>query len=569
MIHGKKANYAGRYIFVLVMMGLVACAIIGRMLYLQIKHKDFLQRQGDMRSIRTVELEALRGIITDRHGEPLAVSTPVDTVWAVPDAFDKASSQDLALLASALELSPEYLKDRLRESLAQHKEFVYLRRQMEPSKAKAALALKVPGVNASREYRRYYPGGEAAAHVLGTVNLDGKGVEGIELAYDRYLTGSKGAKRVLKDRRGHIIQDLQTIQAAQQGSPLQLTLDNRLQYLAYRALKNAVTKSQAVGGSAVLLDAQTGEILAMVNQPSYNPNNRRDYKPNSMRNRAITDVFEPGSVMKTFSLMAALEAGTASPDTIYDTNPGHITVHRNVVRDLHNYGKLDMRGILRKSSNVGTAKVVLDMPQEQLLDLYRRLGFGVPTSIEFPGERSGQLDVVHKLDPFSYATLAFGYRMSATPLQVAKAYAVIAADGKSIPTTLIKQNASQTATQIVEPEIAREMRKLLLIEANDGGSGQVARVRGYRVAGKTGTARKVGETGYLENAHIGTFVGMAPFEHPRLVCLVTIDNPTVGDYYGGSIAAPVFSEIMSGALRLMDIPLDDVQAQQAVAPSAH
>lgn len=549
-----------RYRFVLAALGLMCAAIALRMMYLQVKHKDFLQAQGDMRSIRTVKLEALRGIITDRHGEPLAVSTPVDTVWAVPQSFAKASAKDIKALAEILELSPQSIREKQAEALAQGKEFVYLKRQMEPSKAKAALALKVQGVNITREYRRYYPGGEASAHVLGTVNLDGKGVEGIELAYDAYLTGSNGSKRVLKDRRGHIIQDLQIIRAAEQGKPLQLTIDNRLQYLSYRALKNAVVKHGAAGGSVVLMDVQSGEILAMVNQPSYNPNNRRDYKPGSMRNRAITDVFEPGSVMKTFSMLAALEAGTATPETEVETSPGYITVYNNKIKDLHDYGTLDMRGILRKSSNVGTAKIVLEVPQQALLDLYRRLGFGLPTSIEFPGERSGQLEVIRKLDPFTYATLAFGYRMSATPLQIAKAYAVIAADGQAIPVTLIKQNAHQPPSRIVDATIAQSMRKMLLIESNDGGSGQSARVRGYHVSGKSGTARKVGESGYLENSHIGTFVGMAPLNNPRLVCLVVIDNPTNGVYYGGAVAAPVFGEIMAGALRLMDIPLDDEKA---------
>ena len=443
MTKGKQVQFAWRYGFVLGVLGLVGLALAGRMIYLQIMHKAFLQRQGDMRSIRTVELEALRGIITDRNGEPLAVSTPVDSIWAVPDAFDKATPQDLRALAEVLEVTPDFLKERSRESLSQRKEFVYLKRQMEPAKAKAAIALKVPGVNVTREYRRYYPGGEASAHVLGAVNLDGKGVEGLELAYDKYLTGSKGSKRVLKDRRGHIIQDLQTIQAAQQGGEIQLTIDNRLQYLAYRALKNAVTKHAASGGSVVLIDVDTGEILAMVNQPSYNPNNRRDYKPNAMRNRAITDVFEPGSVMKTFSILAALEAGTVTPDMTFATSPGEMQVGRNTVKDIHNYGTLDVRGILRKSSNIGTVKIIQTIPQEKMIDLYRRLGFGTQTAVEFPGERAGQFDITRKLDAFTYATLAFGYRMSATPLQIAKAYAVIAADGYARPVTLIKQNSNQ------------------------------------------------------------------------------------------------------------------------------
>lgn len=564
MTRKKTLDFVWRYRLMLALLGLVALIICGRLLYLQIMHKDFLRRQGDMRTLRTVEMEALRGIISDRHAEPLAVSTPVDSIWAVPEALEKATDEEITSLAAALELKESHLRERLRESIKQHKEFVYLKRQLEPNKAQSVLDLKVPGVNARREYRRYYPAGEAASHLVGVVNIDGQGVEGLELAYDEYLKGKKGKKRVLKDRLGHIIQDVETVSATEPGGGLQLTIDNRLQYLAYRTLKEAVQKNKATAGSVVLMDVHTGEVLAMVNQPSYNPNNRRDYQPGSMRNRAITDVFEPGSIMKTFSLLAALESGNYQPDTKINTAPGEMKVHKNTIRDIRNMGTLSLREVLRRSSNVGTAQIVLTIPQEKLIDVYERMGFGLPSYIEFPGERSGYLNTAANLDDFSYATLAFGYSLSTTALQIARGYATIAADGMSAPPTLVRANANQPPTQVIDRKIAESMQEMLAIKPYDGGSGQAARVRGYHVAGKTGTARKLGEDGYLENAHIATFAGFAPLKQPRLVCVVVIDDPKGGQYYGGAIAAPVFSEVMAGALRLLDIPLDDETAYHSV-----
>jgi cell division protein FtsI (penicillin-binding protein 3) len=554
-----------RFGFLTLVLAALVLAVVARMAYLQVFDSSFLRKQSDLRVMRSIELEALRGIITDRHGEPLAVSTPVDSIWVHPESFLAANSEERKQFMDALNLSEDFLKQRLKES--KDKEFVYIERQMAPTAAQEVMDLNIPGVNRQREYRRYYPGGEATSHVVGVVNIDGKGVEGVELLFDKHLTGQKGAKRVMKDRRGRIIQDVELLQASEPGRALQLSIDNRLQYLAYRELKAAVTKHKAAGGSLVLLDVKSGEVLAIVNQPSYNPNNRRSYKPENMRNRAITDVFEPGSVIKAFSILSALEANEEyTPDTIINTNPGQMQVHNNTIRDMRNYGELTVRGVLRRSSNVGTAQMVLSIPQSALVDTYMRLGFGEPTYIEFPGERSGYLETGQELDPFSYATLSFGYSLSTTAMQLAKAFAIVAQDGTYTPLTLLKRTPERQVDkqQVLSHQGARTLREMLLIKPDDGGSGQAARVNGYHVAGKTGTARKVGETGYMADRHISTFAGFAPALHPRLVCVVVIDDPRQGGYYGGAIAAPVFANVMRGALRLMDIPLDDESAYHVV-----
>ncbi len=553
-----------RFIFLVAVLAALALAVVVRMAYLQVFDSSFLRKQSDMRIMRVIELQALRGIITDRHGEPLAVSTPVDSIWLNPEDFLAANSEERKNFLDSLNLSEDFLKKRLRE--ASGKEFVYIERQMAPEAAQAVMDLNVPGINRQREYRRYYPGGEATAHVVGAVNIDGAGVEGVELIFNDYLTGQKGAKRVLKDRRGRIIQDVELLQASEQGQTLQLSIDNRLQYLAYRELKAAVAKHDAAGGSLVLLDAQSGEVLAMVNQPSYNPNNRNQYKPENMRNRAVTDVYELGSVIKAFGVLSALVAGDYTADSVIDTSPGKMQVHNNTVRDIRNYGRLSVREILRRSSNVGTAKLVLSIPQEELIDVYARLGFGEPTYVEFPGERSGYLETGRTLDPFSYATLAFGYGLSATATQLAKAYNIIANDGVYVPLTMLKRDPDKQVDgeQRISYEATKALREALLIDPKDGGSGQAARVSGYHVTGKSGTARKLGETGYLSDRHIASFAGFAPALNPRLVCVVVIDDPRQGGYYGGTVAAPVFSNVMRGALRLMDIPLDDESAYHVV-----
>ncbi|MFI4956081.1 MAG: peptidoglycan D,D-transpeptidase FtsI family protein [Gammaproteobacteria bacterium] len=547
-----------RLLFVLIMLGVLSMGVLGRMLYLQLIEQDFLQDQGDMRSVRTVSLTALRGIITDRLGEPLAVSTPVDSIWANPHVVEQATSQQIAQLAAVLDIPVKELATKLAQ--AKGKEFLYLKRQLSPQEAEQVLALAVPGINAQREYRRYYPMGEAAAHIVGLVNVDGHGVEGLELAFDHHLRGHDGKMEVLKDRRGQIVQDLALLKTTEQGKPLALSIDNRLQYIAHRELKAAVKETQAVGGSVVIVDVKTGEILAMVNQPSYNPNNREKFIPDHMRNRAVTDVFEPGSTAKPFAVLTTLRSGKENPDNMIETSPGYMNVSGRVVRDIHNYGRISLTDVLRKSSNVGIAKIILPEPQEKLLDIYKSLGFGQSTYLEFPGERSGYLEASRKMDPFMYATLAFGYGVSTTAVQLAKSYAILANDGKYVPFTLLKRDDIPKPEQVMAADEIKTLRDMLIIYPKDGGSGDTARVKGYLVGGKTGTVRKLGPNGYLADHHLATFVGFAPATTPRLVCVVVIDDPAAGQYYGGAVSAPVFGKIMSDALRLRDIPLDDENA---------
>lgn len=539
----------------MVALALLFMGVLGRMIYLQVMKQDFLQDQGDMRSVRHVTLNALRGIITDRLGEPLAVSTPVDSIWINPPLFQSASPVQRSQLAAVLGLSVTDINKRMQQ--AKGKEFVYLKRQLSPQAAEQILSLSVPGVNAQREYRRYYPMGEAAAHVVGLVNVDGVGQEGIELAFDHHLKGHDGEIEVLKDQRGHIIEDLALIKQTEPGKPLALSIDNRLQYIAYRELKKAVKDNQAVGGSVVIVDIKTGEVLAMVNQPSYNPNNRENFVTANMRNRAATDVFEPGSVAKPFAALVALRAGHVKPDTMINTSPGYWNVNGRLVRDIRNFGELTMTDVLRKSSNVGTAKIILPEPQKSLIKLYQDLGFGQSTYLEFPGERSGYLEASRTLDPFAYATLAFGYGVSTTAIQLAKAYAIIANQGDYVPFTLLKRTSKPVPERVTTADELTTLHRMLTIYPKDGGSGDAARVPGYHVAGKSGTVRKLGPNGYMEDHHLATFVGFAPATAPRLVCVVVMDDPASGQYYGGAVSAPVFGRIMDDALRLRDVPLDD------------
>lgn len=551
-----------RHITLLLACATIGFAVLARTVYLQVVNQDFLNDQGDMRALRTLKLEALRGIIMDRNGEPMAVSTPVDSIWFNAKIIEPITNAQMKKLSAALDMSAVQIKQKIRES--QGREFVYLKRQLEPSKAQDILALKIPGINAQREYRRYYPAGEAAAHVIGLVNVDGNGVEGVELAFNDYLKGKEGSKRVLKDRRGHTLQDIALIKNAEEGHPLQLSIDSRLQYLTYRELKNAVNQHHAKAGSAVILDVKTGEILAMVNQPSYNPNNRAAISPESLRNRVVTDVFEPGSVVKPFSVFAALDNGSFQPQSKIETAPGYMVVNGNTIRDIHNYGELTLTGVLRKSSNVGTAKIVLTLPERAVLDTYQHVGFGTLTSVEYPGERGGYLELDKKLDPFSRATLSFGYGLSTTSLQIARAYAAIANQGQLPTITLLKRDVPLPPTQALTPASSATLARMLEINKDDGGSGQSGRVLGYHVAGKSGTARKLGAAGYEADRHISSFVGFAPMSNPRLVCLVVLDEPTEGGYYGGAVSAPVFGNIMRGSLRILDIPLDDETAYHGV-----
>jgi cell division protein FtsI (penicillin-binding protein 3) len=539
--------------------GAVLAGFVGlfaRVAVLQLIDHDFLQHQGDARHLRTVALPAHRGMVTDRAGEPLAVSTPVESVWANPGELLPAH-QDIVRVARVLHLDPERLTSML--TRRQKREFVYLRRHVPPALAEQVMALEAPGVALQREYRRYYPTGEVTAHLIGFTNIDDKGQEGLELAYGEWLRGEPGAKRVIKDGRNRIIENVESIRAPRPGHDLKLSIDRRIQYLAYRELKAAVKLHQAKSGSAVVLDNRTGEILALVNQPSYNPNNRERLKPGLSRNRAVTDVVEPGSTLKPFIIAAALQSGRYHADTPINTAPGYLQVGVNTVHDVHNYGMLDVAGVIRKSSNVGAAKIALDLTPDAIRNVLQRAGFGTTTGSAFPGESDGYLPDHRHWRDIERATLAFGYGLSVTTLQLADAYSIFANDGFRMPVSLVYEEQRRVEPQQVVPAwIARQVRTMMEAVTHPGGTAPDARVNGYRVAGKTGTVHKSIAGGYAEDRYIALFAGLAPASRPRLVCVVIINEPGGKDYYGGKVAGPVFSKIMAGALRLLNVAPDDV-----------
>jgi cell division protein FtsI (penicillin-binding protein 3) len=550
-----KKSYTLRFFFVLLLLVLGITAISIRLVDLHIFNHDFLTKQGDLRTVRTVTLPAHRGMIVDRHGEPLAVSTPVDSIWINPKEYFIAP-QDIKPLASKLDMEVATLAKRLHDNRT--KEFLYLKRQISPKDAIDILALEIPGIYTQREYRRFYPLGEVTAHLVGVTNIDGAGQEGIELAYNQVLSGQAGKKQVLKDRLGRVVEDLELIQANQDGQHLSLSIDRRIQYLAYRELKTAVNKHQAQAGSIIVLDINTGEVLAMVNQPSFNPNNRNDRPTAGMRNRAVTDVFEPGSTMKPLAMAAILETGQVDFATEVETSPGFMTVHGRVVRDLHDYGLLSLPMVLRHSSNVGIAKLLLPLPPTEIANTWQKLGLNQITHSGLPGEQAGRLSISPNLDPFSYATLAFGYGLSMNALQLAQAYAILANQGVHHPISMLRLQDEPMAQPVLSQKVADAVREMIVLEATDRGTGQYARIPGYHVAGKTGTTRKIGETGYVDNRHLALFAGFAPAAKPRVAVIVVIDEPSQGEYYGGLVAAPIFANVLGGTLRLLNVPPDDV-----------
>lgn len=540
-----------RFWFAITFLILIASGLIWRMVYLMVYNRDFLLNQSNARVLRVIDIPSYRGMIVDRNGKPLAVSTPVDSVWINPSQFN-AEPQELTELCRLLDISLIDLQQHLKQE--PDREFMYLKRRINPALAQQVKVLNIPGVYLQREYRRYYPESEVAAHVLGFTNIDDQGQEGLELAYNDWLRGAPGKKQVIKDRLGHIISELKVLQEPQPGHDLVLSIDRRIQYLAYRELKEAVERYQAASGSVIVVDVKTGEILAMVNQPSYNPNNRPKEHDGRYRNRAITDVFEPGSTAKAFSVANALMYGNFTPETPIDTNPGWMRVEGKVVRDVHNYGAIDVTRVLQKSSNIGVTKLTLAVPPETLWNTLHKVGFGQPTSVNFPGESSGFLPFHKKWHPFTLATLSFGYGFSVTNLQLAQAYTTLAAGGVKKPLSLLKVEEPKTSEQVIDPKVARQVLAMLETVVEEGGSAIRANVPGYTVAGKTGTVRIVGPHGYDPHRHIGFFVGIAPAANPRLVVSVMINDPQTGGYYGGVVAAPVFSKVMAGALRIMEVP---------------
>jgi len=545
-----------RFWFAVTFLLLLISGLAWRMVYLMVLNRDFLLTQSNARVLRVIDIPAYRGMIVDRNSKPLAVSTPVDSVWINPSQFN-AEPQDLTELCRLLDIPLVDLQQHLKQD--PEREFMYIKRRLNPALAAQVKGLNIPGVYLQREYRRYYPEGEIAAHILGFTNIDDQGQEGLELAYNDWLRGVPGKKKVIKDRLGHIIANLQVIQEPQPGHELPLSIDRRIQYLAYRELKDAVERYKAASGSVIVVDVKTGEILAMVNQPSYNPNNRPQDHDGRYRNRAITDVFEPGSTAKAFSVANAFMHGNFTPETPVDTSPGWMRVEGKVVRDIHNNGYIDVTRVLQKSSNIGVTKLTLAVPPETLWTTLHNLGFGQPTAINFPGESSGFLPFHKKWHPFTLATLSFGYGFSVTNLQLVQAYTTLAAGGLKRPLSLLKVDAPKAGEQVIEPKVARQVLTMLETVVEEGGGAIRANVPGYTVAGKTGTVRIVGPHGYDPHRHIGFFVGVAPAANPRLVISVMINDPQAGGYYGGIVAAPVFSKVMAGALRIMEVPPEVTQ----------
>lgn len=553
----KIRFYRWRYGFVTVVFFLIVVALFVRMVNLTMWQKEFLQKQGESRSKRIISIPGLRGMIQDRNDFPLAISSPVDSLWINPQEFS-LTHENTSLLAKKIGMSEKEIYDHV--LLYKKKSFVYIKRELNPSIAEAIKALNLPGVYLQQEYKRFYPDGEVTSQLVGYTNIDGNGQEGMELAYNQWLMGQEGKELVVEDLRGNVVSVIKQISEQKPGHTLTLSIDRRIQFLAYQALKEAVVHYQAKSGSAVVLDIETGEVLAMVNQPSFNPNDRSHYSE-GYRNRAVTDTFEPGSTMKAFSIMSALDSNQYTPDTVISTAPGYYKVGRNWVRDELNYKELTVTGVLQKSSNVGVSKMTLSLPGDQFWGMLNRVGFGQPTASGFPGEQGGYLIHQSPWNPFALATLAFGYGISVTTLQLAQAYSIIGNHGIKIPITLLKggQKNNEQPEQVIEPKVADEMLTMLeAVIGGDEGTGGQARVQGYRVAGKTGTAKIAGPGGYYKHRYRGSFVGIAPVSHPKLVVAVVVIDPQGSAYYGGLIAAPAFSKIMGGALRLLDIPPDRV-----------
>jgi cell division protein FtsI (penicillin-binding protein 3) len=529
--------------------------LIWRAFYLQILNKDFLRNYGDARSVRTVTIPAHRGMITDRNGEPLAISTPVDSVWAIPKKV-LSEERSLPKLAAVLNMDSAQLKQLLEDRIG--REFVYLKRHVAPELADAVNALQISGVYLQREFKRYYPAGEVGAHLIGFTDIDDSGQEGIELAYDHWLQGVPGEKRVLKDRLGRVVQDIESIRPASPGNTLKLSIDLRVQYLAYRELKSAVAYHRARAGSLVILNAKTGEVVALAVQPSYNPNNRSGLKGENYRDRVVTDVFEPGSTIKPFTIAAALLSGRYTTSSRVKTSPGYFKVADHTIRDDSNYGTIDLATIIRRSSNVGASKIALSLGPKPLWELYTQLGFGQITASGLPGESPGVLKYPQSWSEMELATIGFGYGISMNVLQLARAYGVIANDGVLQPVSLQKPESPAEGRRILPAKMARQIRTMLEAVIGPGGTGSRAAVPGYHVAGKTGTVHKVSDGSYAEDRYMSLFAGIAPSRDPALVMVIVIDEPQGAEYYGGQVAAPVFSRVMQGALRILDIPPDDL-----------
>jgi cell division protein FtsI (penicillin-binding protein 3) len=533
--------------------------LLGRAVYLQGLNQDFLQAKGASRYSRVLEVPATRGKILDRNGDALAISTPVKSVWAIPEDV-KVSSGELKQLAALLDMPQQDLQKRLS---ATERDFVYLKRQLAPAVAERVAELGIPGINQSDEYRRYYPGGEVMAHVLGFTNTDDVGQEGIELAFQSHLAGKAGSRRVIKDRRGHVVEDIGSITAARDGKDLVLALDSRIQSLAYSQLEAAVTQNRAKSGAIVVADVRTGEVLALANLPTYNPNNRTHLTGAQLRNRAVTDMFEPGSTLKPVTIALALDRGKVTPATIIQTAPGWLTIGSATIHDAHPEGALTVEQVIQRSSNVGSAKIALEMPALAMYEMFEDIGFGAAPHLGFPGEAAGRVRPYKTWRPIEQATMSYGHGITVSLVQLVRAYTVFAHEGLLMPLSLIKRDQPPAGKQVVSRKTADAVRHMLELAVQPGGTAPRAQIMGYRVAGKTGTAHKLADGRYARDKYVSSFVGFAPASNPRLVIAVMIDEPSAGKYYGGQIAAPVFAQVMAGSLRSLgvqpDAPMEPIE----------
>ena len=537
-----------------VLFALVAAfgVLAGRAVYLQAVNTDFLQMKGESRFSRVLEVPATRGRILDRNGEAVAISTPVKSIWAIPEDV-QASPAQVKSLATLLNVDPAELEKKFSDKT---RDFVYLKRQIPPEQAERIAELGLPGIYSQREYRRYYPGGDGMAHVIGFTGVGDEGQEGIELAFQSSLAGKAGSRRVIKDRRGSIVEDLESIRAAQDGKDLTLSVDGKIQNIAFGALKSAVEFHKAKAGAIVVLDVRSGEVLALANMPSYNPNNRGKLTGAQLRNRVMTDIFEPGSTLKPFTVALAVDEGRVRPDTMIQTAPGKLTIANHTISDAHASGLLSVAQVIQKSSNVGAAKIALGLPKEDMWDLFKRVGFGAQPALGFPGEAQGKVRDWKTWRPIEQATMSYGHGISVSLIQLARAYSIFARDGELAPLTLVRSDMPVAGRRVISVETARALREMLEMAVQPGGTAPRARVMGYRVAGKTGTAHKLENGGYAAHKYISSFVGFAPVSDPRLVIAVMIDEPSNGQYYGGAVSAPVFSQVMQGALRSLGVPPD-------------
>jgi len=543
-----------RLMFIVVVVGLG-----WRLADIQVLNNDFLRYQGDARHLRKVAVAAHRGMILDRHGEPLAISTPVHSVWLNPQEVD-ANAAELAQLAKVLNIRLSTIKKKITSN--QNREFIYLKRRVQPELAAKVKSLAIAGVALQREYKRYYPTGEVSSHVVGFTSIDDAGQEGLELAHNDLLTGVPGLKRMVRDSRGNFVGGGEQLRAAKAGENISLSIDLRLQYLTYQALKSTVNKFNARSGTAVILDVKTGEVLAMVNQPSFNPNNRRGLKTSDFRNRAVTDVFEPGSTVKPFTVAGGLKSGKFTVDSIIDTKPGLFKVSGHTIRDFRDYGQIDLTTLIQKSSNVGASKVALTLKPETLWQSFSAFGLAESTGAYFPGEAMGSMPDPQSWRKLDRATLAYGYGVATSALQLARAYAVLGNGGVLRPVSFIKTDKVPLGRRVYSSDVMKQVLAMMETVVKSGGTAQQAAVTNYTVAGKTGTIKKATSGGYAEHRYLSSFAGVIPAKNPRLAMVVMVDDPQGDKYYGGLVAAPVFSEVMTGAMRLLNIAPDDLSSTQ-------